>query len=599
MPSWSVVAVVAVPSFAPVPWMGIAAWAGLLATALCSVAVSYWVAFETDETDIPGAAWYRPLFAVLPAVQAALVMWCGSWAMPVAWGLLLAALALFVRHRDTVMPQSRLLLSGRGLRNVGSEARQRFIDWRGDKGGPAPSVKEQVNQMLDRVKGSLSKATQSNRGGSRGKAKTAKRKHAAKKATASPAAHDAFTLYRKDGNVLISLPLSGGDKATVSANVRNTQKLLMGAVHGGATDMVLESDGKHYVIRIGVGGGLREAEKVPSEAARGVIATIRVAAGMKSSEAGGRGEFSMAVGALRCQVEVASTAEKHGEKIVLTITQAANSLLHARLEGLGLRPKVFEQLKDMARKPHGLLIVVGPPGAGRTSTAYAMIRELDAKSTKITTIEETVECRLDGVTQIAVETTGGASIASVLKMVLRQDPDVIYLADLPDKTTLELACQAALTGHMVFAAMEGRDALSALNELLEMGIEPMLVQTSLTGIVAQRLARKLCPKCRVSISPPTALLRKCNLQPGAIDRIFRQREGGCQVCSATGFRGRLAIHEVLAVNEQVRRLITRPLPARDVKAAAVLNGMFTMQVDGLSKVLQGDTAIEEILSVTS
>jgi type II secretory ATPase GspE/PulE/Tfp pilus assembly ATPase PilB-like protein len=593
------VAIVAVPSFAGVPRMGIAVWAGLLATALCSVAISYWAAVETDETEIPGAAWYRPLFALLPALQAALVIWFGSWAMPAAWGMLLVALVSFVRHRDTVMPQSRLLLSGRGLRNAGAEARQRFTDWRGDKGGPAPSVKEQLNQLLDRVKGSLSKATPSSRGGSRGKAKTTKGKHAAKKATASPAAHDAFTLYRKDGNVLMSLPLSGGDKATVSANVRNTQKLLMGAVRGGATDMVIDPDGKHYLIRIGVGGGLREAEKVPAEAARGVIATIRVVAGMKSGEPGGRGEFSMAIAALRCQVQVASSAEKHGEKLVLTITQAADSLLHARLEGLGLRPKVFEQLKDMTRKPHGLLIIVGPPGGGRTSTAYAILRELDAKATKITTIEENVECRLDGVTQIAVETTGGASIASVLKMVLRQDPDVIYLADLPDKTTLELACQAALTGHMVFAAMEGRDALGALDELLETGIEPMLVQTSLTGIVAQRLARRLCPKCRVPIDPPTALLRKCNLQPGAIGRIFRQREGGCQVCTATGFRGRMAIHEVLAVNEQVRRLITKPLPMRDVKAAAVLNGMFTMQVDGLSKVLQGDTAIEEILSVTS
>jgi type II secretory ATPase GspE/PulE/Tfp pilus assembly ATPase PilB-like protein len=595
----SVVALVSVPSFAGVPWIGIATWAGLVCTILACVAISYWVAAVTDEWDIPGAGGYRPLFAALPAVAGGLLLWAGPWALPIIWALLVLPLLAFVRQRDAVVPDSRVLLSRHAIRNIRGEVGEHLREWRGDRGGPAPSLKEQVVQLVGRVKGSLTTASGSTKGGKGAKRKATKGKRVGKKPAAAAVGRDAFTLYRKDGNVLMSLPLDGGDKANVSANVRNTQKLLTGAIRGSVTDMVFDPGPKQYLIRVGVGGGLKDADKVPVDAARGVIATIRVVAGMKPGEPGGRGEFSVSVGDVRCEVQAASTSEADGEKLVLTIARATESLFHADLGGLGMRPKPLEQIRDMARKPHGLLLVVGPRGGGRTTTAYAVLRTLDAKAMKITTIEEEVESRLEGITQIAVETSGGASIAGVLKMVLRQDPDVIYLADVPDRTTAELACQAALTGHLVIAAMEARDALGAIGDLLETGLEPMLVQTSLTGVVAQRLARRLCPKCRVAIDPPDALLRKCNLQPGAIDRIFRQREGGCQACGGTGFRGRLAIHEVLAVNEQVRRLIARPLPAREVKAAAILNGMMTMQVDGLTKVLAGETAVEEILAVTS
>lgn len=594
-----VVAVVAVPSFGGVPWLGIASWVGLLATILACVAISFWVAAATDEWDIAGAGGYRPLFAGIPALAAGLLLWSGGWALPITWTVLLIPLVLFVRQRDRVVPDSRLLLSRHALRNLRTEVKEHMREWRGEPGGPGLSLKEQVSQLVTRVKGSLATASGKPGNAKKAKGKAAKGKRGVKKPLTAPAPRDAFTLYRKDGNVLMSLPLDGGDKANVSANVRNTQKLLTSAIRGGVSDMVLDPGAKQYLIRVGVGGGLKDADKVPLETARGVIATIRVVAGMKSGEPGGRGEFSVGVGEVRCEVQVSSTSEADGEKLVLTIVRAADGLLHADLKALGLRAKALEQIKDMARKPHGLFLVAGPRGGGRTTTAYAVLRALDAKATKITTIEEEIEGRLDGITQIAVETSGGASIAGVMKMVLRQDPDVIFLADVPDRTTLELACQAALTGHLVVAVMEARDALGAIHELLETGIEPMLVQTSLTGVVAQRLARRLCPKCRVAIDPPDALLRKCNLQPGSIDRIFRQREGGCQACGGSGFRGRLAIHEVLAVNEQVRRLIARPLPTREVKAAAVLNGMMTMQVDGLTKVLEGETAVEEIVAVTS
>ena len=587
-------ALVAVPSFAGVPWTGLAWVVGLWLTALACVAISSWAVATTEEADVAGGGRWAFGFALLPALVAAIVLLGGRWSLPIAWGLMAAILIPFVRQRDAAVPDSRAFLSRGGLRNITAELRDRLRQWRGEGATDRrATLREQFTDLVGRLKSALASP-----GGKGGRAKKAAKK-AGKKSHAVTAPKDAFTLFKTDGSVLMSLPLEGGDKATVSANVRNTQKLLMSAIRGRVTDLVLDPGPKHYLVRVGSGSGLRDAEKVPVEAAHGVLSTIKVVAGLKVAQPGGKGTFGLAMGEARYDVQVTSTAEAEGEKIVLAIHQAAGGMLHLALEGLGLRPKALEQLRELARKPHGLLLVVGPPGSGRSTTSYALLREIDTRTRKVTTIEETIESRLEGVTQIAVETSGGATFGSVMRMVLKQDPDVIYVAGLPDRATVELACQAALTGHMVIATIDSKDTLTALTDLMAMGIEPMLLQTSLTGVVAQRLARRLCPKCRVPTEPPEAVLRKCNLQPGAVQRIFRPRDKGCPACGGTGFRGQLALHEVLAINEQVRRLIASPLPTREVKAAAVLNGMLTLQLDGLSQVLQGETGVDEVLAVTS
>jgi type II secretory ATPase GspE/PulE/Tfp pilus assembly ATPase PilB-like protein len=590
------VALVVVPSFTGVPWTGLAWVVALWLTAVACVAISSWAVATTEEVDVAGGDRWALAFGLLPALVTAIVLFGGRWSLPVAWGLGAVLLIPFVRQRDTAVPESRAFLARGGLGAIRAEVTDRLRQWRGAEADERPrSLREQFADLVGRGKSALSAWGGK---GARGKAKKAA-KRAARKPPAAAPPRDAFTLFKKDGSVLMSLPLDGGDKATVSANVRNTQKLLMSAIRGAVTDLVLEPGSKHYLVRAGTGGGLRDAEKVPVEAARGVLSSLKAVAGMKVAEPGGQGAFGVSLGEARYDVQVVSTAEEAGEKIVLAIHQATGGMLHVGLDGLGLRPKALEQLRDLARKPHGLLLVVGPPGSGRSTTSYALLREIDTRNKKVTTIEETIESRLEGVTQIAVETSGGATFGSVMKMVLKQDPDVIYVASLPDRATVELACQAALTGHMVIATTEAKDTLTALTDLMEMGIEPMLLQTSLTGVVAQRLARRLCAKCRVPTEPPEAVLRKCNLQVGAVQRIFKPRDKGCPACGGTGFRGRLGLHEVLAINEQVRRLIASPLPAREVKAAAVLNGMLTLQLDGLSKVLQGETGVDEVLAVTS
>jgi type II secretory ATPase GspE/PulE/Tfp pilus assembly ATPase PilB-like protein len=380
--------------------------------------------------------------------------------------------------------------------------------------------------------------------------------------------------------------------------VRNTQKIILMAIRGGMVDVVVDPGATHWMLRVGKGGALKDAEKLPADAAKGLVATVKVLGGMgKAADRDARGSFTVLVGDARYDIQAATSPGPDGEKLVLAIHQAAGGLLHVGLSGLDLRPKALEQVRDLARKQYGLMLIVGPSGSGRTTTSYAALREIDVKSKKVTTIEEAIECKLDGVTQIAMETAGGAKYAGVLQMVLKQDPDVIFLGDLPDRATMEAACQAALTGHMVLATMEARDTVGAIADLIDTGMEPMLVQTALAGIVAQRTARRLCPKCRVAIEPPDTLLRKLNLQPGAVPTIYKEK--GCPACEGTGFRGQLVLHEVLVVNEQIRRLIAAPLPAREIKAAAVLAGMLSLQLDGLTKVVQGETSIDEILRVTA
>lgn len=586
--------VVDVPSFDGVPWVGMGWMVAFCLAAAAALLVAGWVRSVTAEVAIEGGDRWNLIFSLVPVVGVAATLVAGFWSLPVLWVCLAAALVPFVRQRDAVVPESQVFLGRGGLRNVVAEIRGRFSAWRGEGGGESLSLKEQITDLFAKLQRMAAKKP-----AKKGKAAAKKAKKATKQAAASGAPkRDAFTFLRKDGTEIMSLPLDGGEKGAVSANVRNTQKVLLAAIRGGLADAVIEPGAPHWMLRMGSGAALKDVEKLPPEAAKGVVSTVRVLAGMgTASDRDAHGSFTVLVGDARYDVEAATAPGKDGARLVLTIQQASGGLLHVGLSGLGLRPKALAQVRDLALKQYGLLLIVGPPGSGRTTTAYAALREIDAKTRKVTTIEDAIACKLDGITQIAIEAAGGATYGGVLQMVLKQDPDVIFLGDLPTKATIESACQAALTGHMVMATMEARDTVGAIAGLIESEIEPMLVQTALAGVVAQRMARRLCPKCKVAIEPPDTLLRKLNLQSGAVKAIYREK--GCPACEGTGFRGHVVFHEVLVINEQIRRMIAVPFPAREIKAAAVLAGMLTLQLDGLAKVIQGETSVDEILRVTA
>ena len=255
------------------------------------------------------------------------------------------------------------------------------------------------------------------------------------------------------------------------------------------------------------------------------------------------------------------------------------------------------QLREIIHKPYGMFLVVGPTGSGKTTTVYASLSEIDAHQHNITTIEDPVEYRLENITQIAVNTKADVSFANILRSVLRQDPDVLLVGEIRDRETAEIACQAALTGHFVFSTLHANDSVATITRLLDLGLESTLIQTAVTAVLGQRLARRLCPDCKERCSPPDGMIKKLNLKPGAVPLIYRER--GCEKCGGSGYRGRMGIHELLVMNNDIRSLV-RPSPSiTDLRKAALKSGTLTLQIDGLFKVIQGETSVNEILRVTT
>jgi type II secretory ATPase GspE/PulE/Tfp pilus assembly ATPase PilB-like protein len=271
--------------------------------------------------------------------------------------------------------------------------------------------------------------------------------------------------------------------------------------------------------------------------------------------------------------------------------------MKAGLGNIGLRTQILDQLRQVIHKPYGMFLVTGPTGSGKTTTVYASLAEIDALQHNITTIEDPVEYRLDGITQIAVNTAAGVTFASILRSVLRQDPDVLLVGEIRDKETAEIACQASLTGHFVFSTLHANDTVATITRMLDLGLDPMLIQTAVTAVLGQRLARKLCEQCKEAYPPPSDLLQRLGVKPGVIKQIYREK--GCESCGGSGYKGRLGLHELMVMNDDIRKLITAEPNMNDLKIAARKAGTRSLQTDGLMKVIKGLTSVNEIIRVTS
>ncbi len=593
LPSLWPVAMVDVPSFQGVPWAAFALTGLLCLTIAACLGAARWVRRTGSRMGEAASQRWNLVFQLIGVGLLACFLLGFWWTIPAAWAVLLVAATLFVRGRDPSLPDSRKIFVREGLRNLVTELREHTVPWSHNRQASRPlTLKEQWSQLVGSWRERLS--------GGPGKAapgKSGKRTAVAKKPAGGQAA-DTFTFLKKDGTTVMSIPLGGKATAKVSAHVLKTQQLLLAAIRSEADKLLFEQDDKGCVVRAGIEGAAKDLEKLSADDGRGVISTLKVMADMAGTEPNRaqRGAFAVLLRGVRHQIDVSTAAAAGGERLALRLQQPTQGVSRSGLDALGFRPKVLAQFREAICRPYGLLLVVGPEGSGRTTTLYAAIRELDAKKRKITTVENPIAGRLDDVTQINVDTASGAAVASVLQMVLRQDPDVLLVGSLGDTKTAELACQAALTGHFVLTSFEARDTIDAVIQLITMGLEPMLVQTAVTAVLAQRLARRLCPACRVPCDPPEALLRKFNLKPGAVKHIYKEK--GCEKCGGTGFQGLVAIHELLVMNDQIRRLITADPSAHDLKAAAVLNGTLTLQIDGLTKVIHGETTVNEILHVT-
>ena len=362
--------------------------------------------------------------------------------------------------------------------------------------------------------------------------------------------------------------------------IRMLNALLTQAARDGASDIHIEPYERHSSVRFRVDGTLREVVQPNRALHAALISRLKIMAELDISEKRlpQDGRISLRIGTRAVDVRVSTLPSAHGERAVLRLLDKSESKLN--LEAVGMQGEVLRRFAGLIQQPHGILLVTGPTGSGKTTTLYAALQRLDASSSNIMTVEDPIEYELPGIGQTQVNSKIELTFAKALRAILRQDPDVIMIGEIRDLETAQIAVQASLTGHLVLATLHTNDAASAVTRLADMGIEPFLLSSSLLGVLAQRLVRKLCPHCR---------------RQGADGQWHPV---GCEHCGHTGYQGRIGVFELLAVDEDIRALVHRQAPEADIRALAQQRGMALMREDGERLVRDGVTSREELLRVT-
>jgi general secretion pathway protein E len=386
------------------------------------------------------------------------------------------------------------------------------------------------------------------------------------------------------------------DMASEAPVIRLVNQMLSRAVEQRASDIHVEPFENELRLRYRIDGVLHDVDSPPRSMSAAVISRIKLMAKLNIAERRlpQDGRIKIRLVGREIDLRVSSLPTLYGESVVMRILD--RSSIKIDLSTLGMPEDVLRTFTHMIEQPHGLLLVTGPTGSGKTTSLYGALDKINSPELKIITIEDPVEYQLRGVNQIHVRSQIGLTFASGLRSIVRQDPDVIMVGEIRDAETAEIAIQAALTGHLVFSTLHTNDAPGAISRLLDMGVEDYLLASSLLGVMAQRLVRNLCVRCKKPVTVEPEMLRDMNLTPGAAPTIYEQ--GGCRECAGTGYRGRSGIYELLEIDEQIRRLILARTPADQIKAAAVTRGMRTLRDDGWRKVAEGVTTTAEVLRVT-
>jgi type IV pilus assembly protein PilB len=374
--------------------------------------------------------------------------------------------------------------------------------------------------------------------------------------------------------------------------------LITQAVNDRASDIHVEPGERDLRVRYRVDGVLHEMMRPPKSIQAGITSRLKIMADINIAERRipQDGRISLIVQGKQIDLRIATLPTVHGEKIVMRILDKSSVLL--QLSDLGFLPENFERFRQSYTKPYGAILVTGPTGSGKSTTLYATINILNKPEVNIITVEDPVEYQLPGVNQVQTNPKAGLTFASALRSILRSDPDIVLIGEIRDRETAQIAVEAALTGHLVLSTLHTNDAPSALTRLVEMGIEPFLVASSLDSIVAQRLARKLCERCKEPYVPTEQELTSAGFAFDPADDLPKlYRPVGCTTCSQTGYKGRMAIHEVMAVTEEIEKLVAENASSEEMGKVAREQGMLTLRDDGLEKVRAGLTSIEEVLRV--
>lgn len=426
--------------------------------------------------------------------------------------------------------------------------------------------------------------------------------------------------------------LNEEDLAEDSPTAQTVNLLIDYAVKASASDIHIEPREDYVLIRYRVDGILREANKLPKKLLNPIVSRIKILSNLKIDErrAPQDGRFKIELNGQLHALRVSTLPVVDGEKVVMRIlSEGAKALT---LEELGYWGYALDSINHAITQPHGMILVTGPTGSGKSTSLFSILSLLNKPAVNISTVEDPVEYKIIGANQTQVNPKAGMTFASGLRALLRQDPNIIMVGEIRDRETADLAVQAALTGHLVFSTLHTNNAATSLPRLLDMGVEPFLIASTVRAVVGQRLVRRLCPDCREQYQPDEAAIKQLDhifgisnpatvgrfhtleqqaigggvgkdIPPGTSDSqilgLWRAHDGGCENCGHVGYKGRTGIYEVLPNTETIQKLIVSSATSEDLQTQAIKEGMVTMQVDGFIKVLRGQTSVEEILRVTS
>jgi len=363
-----------------------------------------------------------------------------------------------------------------------------------------------------------------------------------------------------------------------------------------ASDIHIQPEISRVRVRYRIDGMLQDGTVVPKQVQAALISRIKVMAEMDIAEkrAPQDGRISLIMNNREYDLRVSTLPGAQGEKVVMRVLDKSGISL--QLSKLGFPSAMSEQYERLIHRSYGIMLVTGPTGSGKSTTLYATLNTLNDPEKNILTVEDPVEYQLPGLTQTQVNVRAGMTYANVLRSMLRQDPDIILVGETRDKETAIVSIEASLTGHLVFSTLHTNDAPGSVARLTEMGIEPFLTASAVIGVLAQRLVRSICPRCKEAYTPPSEAFRRLNL-PVETDKVSFYRGAGCQFCRNTGYKGRMGVFELMAVDNEIRELILQRAPTHVLRQAALEAGMISLKQDAMQKILEGLTTMEEALRV--
>jgi general secretion pathway protein E len=407
-----------------------------------------------------------------------------------------------------------------------------------------------------------------------------------------------------DVEMLEDLDLDGSEDAEMAQQasvVRLVNEILSEAIENRASDIHIEAQEAGIKLRYRIDGVLQKQPTPPemNQFQAAIVSRLKIMAKLNIAEKRipQDGRIKLRVLGREVDIRVSIIPMLHGEGVVMRVLDKEN--LKFSLRGIGMSEEVYENFQKLIRLPHGIVLVTGPTGSGKTTTLYSALAEIKSEDTKIVTTEDPIEYQLEGINQIQVQAKVGLTFAACLRAILRHDPDVVLVGEIRDLETAENATQASLTGHLVFSTLHTNDSAGAFMRLGDMGVEPFLVASTVEGVMAQRLVRRLCPDCREAYRPdPAELPEDFPMEKWLEKDGWLYQPKGCENCRGTGYRGRMGIYELLVANDEIRELANQGAASTEIKKAAIRNGMSTLRVDGWLKAIDGITTIQEVLRVT-